>query len=194
MKNLIVITALLIFFSSCKSTQSIKQTRDASRVKVETKTIDVNTEFDLQNSQPNSIDFSAFEIIEDTISTSNNIIDYAKQFDGVRYKFGGTSKAGMDCSGLVYTAFKAFDISLPRISRDMAKEGVDVSLAEIQEGDLVFFRTNPRRKEISHVGIVVTSRIGMIEFIHASTQAGVIISSLAERYWHNSFVKAKRVL
>lgn len=122
-----------------------------------------------------------------------NIVDYAKQFEGVRYKFGGTTKKGMDCSGLVYTAFKAYDIDLPRMSRNMAKEGEPVSLEHIEVGDLLFFKTNGKHNAISHVGMVVTALPGNIEFIHATTSLGVIISSLAERYWYFSFVEARRM-
>lgn len=123
-----------------------------------------------------------------------NIVDYAKQFEGVRYKYGGTTKKGMDCSGLVYTSFKAYDIDLPRISRNMAKEGESVSLEQVKVGDLLFFKTNGKHNAISHVGMVVTALPGNIEFIHASTSLGVIISSLAERYWYFSFVEARRIL
>ncbi|GGK20980.1 hypothetical protein GCM10007962_13860 [Yeosuana aromativorans] len=123
-----------------------------------------------------------------------NIVDYAKQFEGVRYKYGGTTKKGMDCSGLVYTSFKAYDIDLPRISRNMAKEGEPIPLEQVKVGDLLFFKTNGKHNAISHVGMVVTALPGNVEFIHASTSLGVIISSLAERYWYFSFVEARRIL
>ncbi len=123
-----------------------------------------------------------------------NIIANAEAFNGVRYKYGGTTKTGMDCSGLVYTAFKKENIKLPRISRDMAKSGFQVALEDVQEGDLLFFQTNKKRNVINHVGLVVTSRTGNIEFIHATTSKGVIVSSLAERYWYYSFKEARRIL
>ena len=130
----------------------------------------------------------------DTSNKIFDIIDFAKQFEGVKYKFGGTTKKGMDCSGLVYETFKAFDISLPRISRDMAKQGDKIFLEDIKEGDLLFFKTTKKRNIISHVGLVVTALPGNIEFIHSTTNQGVIISSLAERYWYFSFAEARRIL
>lgn len=123
-----------------------------------------------------------------------NIVEYAKEFEGVRYKYGGTTKKGMDCSGLVYTSFKAYDIDLPRISRNMAKEGEPIPLEQVKVGDLLFFKTNGKHNAISHVGMVVTALPGNVEFIHASTSLGVIISSLAEHYWYFSFVEARRIL
>lgn len=121
------------------------------------------------------------------------IIDYAKTFEGTRYKFGGTTAKGMDCSGLVYTAFQKENINLPRISRDMAKKGIPISLKEIEVGDLVFFKTN-HKNTINHVGLVVETKKGEVKFIHSTTRAGVIISSLDEKYWKNSFVEVRRII
>lgn len=128
-----------------------------------------------------------------TLETKQNIIDYAKTFQGTRYKFGGTTSAGMDCSGLICTAFEKENISLPRVSRDMAKEGKSISLREIEKGDLVFFKTT-KKNVISHVGLVVDTSQGKVRFIHSSTSAGVIISSLDEAYWKRAFVEVRRVI
>ncbi|WP_435134323.1 C40 family peptidase [Formosa sp. A9] len=130
----------------------------------------------------------------DLVVLSNEIIDYAKQFEGVKYKFGGTTKSGMDCSGLVYESFRAYNITLPRVSRDMATKGTKIDLDEVREGDLLFFETNPKQKRINHVGLVVSARTGSVEFIHSTTSKGVITSSLAERYWYYSFKEARRIL
>jgi len=129
-----------------------------------------------------------------TSKKSESIISYAKTFKGTRYKFGGTSKKGMDCSGLVYTSFLKEKVSLPRVSRDMAKKGKKVSKDKISKGDLVFFKTNKNRNVINHVGLVVESKRGNILFIHSTTSRGVIISSLDEKYWRNTFVSGRRVL
>lgn len=123
-----------------------------------------------------------------------NIIDFAKTFEGTRYKFGGTTEAGMDCSGLVYTAFKMENVVMPRISRDMAKKGLEVSLKNVTEGDLVFFRTNRNKKAINHVGLVIEAKKGQIKFIHSTTSLGVIISSMEESYWKKAFVEIRRVI
>lgn len=122
-----------------------------------------------------------------------SIVSYAKTFGGTRYKFGGTTKKGMDCSGLVYTSFKKENIVLPRTSRTMATQGKAISLKKVIVGDLLFFKTNKRKNVISHVGLVVQTK-GVIKFIHASTSRGVIISSLDEKYWNKCFAGARRVL
>jgi cell wall-associated NlpC family hydrolase len=122
------------------------------------------------------------------------IVKYAKTFDGTRYKYGGTTKRGMDCSGLIYTSFKAHNVSLPRTTSSLQSIGNWIDLKEVNVGDLVFFATKKNSRKVNHVGIVTTVRSGNVEFIHASTSKGVIISSLAERYWYFAFVQARRVL
>ncbi len=123
-----------------------------------------------------------------------NIVEVARSFHGTPYRFGGTTASGMDCSGLVFTAFKEEDILLPRSSRDMATRGQRISLNEVTVGDLVFFKTDRRRNVINHVGLVVEVFLGKVYFIHSSTSQGVIISTLDESYWNNAFVEARRVI
>lgn len=123
-----------------------------------------------------------------------NIVEVAQSFHGTPYRFGGTTASGMDCSGLIFTAFKEEDILLPRSSRDMANKGQRISLNEVTVGDLVFFKTDRRRNVINHVGLVVEVFLGKVYFIHSSTSQGVIISTLDESYWNNAFVEARRVI
>ncbi|MBX2827039.1 MAG: C40 family peptidase [Flavobacteriaceae bacterium] len=124
----------------------------------------------------------------------SKVVKHARTFEGTRYKFGGTDKRGMDCSGLVYTSYKSENIELPRVSRDMATKGIRIKLKEVQKGDLVFFKTNKNRNVINHVGLVVESKKGDIMFIHSTSSKGVIVSSLGEKYWKNSFVEVRRVI
>jgi len=123
-----------------------------------------------------------------------NIINHAKSFKGTRYKYGGTTKKGMDCSGLIVTAFKKEDVLLPRTTADLSKRGDWIDVKKVKEGDLLFFATSKNNRRINHVGIVTSSRPGHVEFIHASSSRGVMISNLAERYWYLAYVQARRVL
>ncbi|KGL58855.1 C40 family peptidase [Polaribacter sp. Hel1_85] len=124
----------------------------------------------------------------------DRIVANALKYKGVRYRFGGTTRSGMDCSGIVFVAFGNENIHLPRVSRDMAKKGRKTTLNKVKKGDLLFFRTSNRRRSINHVGLVVSHKNGQIRFVHATTSKGVIVSSLSEKYWKKAFVKATKIL
>ena len=121
------------------------------------------------------------------------MINNAMEFIGVSYRGGGTSKAGMDCSGMVTAVFNIFGMKLPRSSNEMARVGEKLRKDEIKKGDLVFFRTNGR-DTINHVGLVIEADSEEIKFIHSSTQKGVIISSTKEPYYQKTFAQANRVI
>lgn len=127
-------------------------------------------------------------------SIADHVISTAMTFSGTRYKYGGTTKKGMDCSGLLYVAFGEHDVQLPRVSYHMAEEGKKIKVKNVVKGDLLFFKTKKRARRINHVGMVVAVEGDEIKFIHASSSRGVIVSSLREGYWNHAFVKATRVL
>ncbi|WP_299062409.1 C40 family peptidase [uncultured Polaribacter sp.] len=124
----------------------------------------------------------------------DKIVTNALQYKGVSYKYGGTTRQGMDCSGLIYVAYGSQNVQLPRVSRNMAKAGRKVAVSNVKKGDLLFFKTNKNSNTINHVGLVVSHKNGQIRFVHASTSRGVIVSTLSEKYWKNAFVKATSIL
>ncbi|MNS49032.1 Murein DD-endopeptidase MepS/Murein LD-carboxypeptidase precursor [compost metagenome] len=123
----------------------------------------------------------------------DQIIASATENIGIRYRSGGTTKAGFDCSGLMFCTFGNFDIKLPRSSIEQSRVGTKVASEEAQKGDLIFFRTNGRR-HINHVGMVVENIDGEIKFVHSSTHGGVMISSTKEPYYTRAFSQINRVL
>ena len=127
-------------------------------------------------------------------SEADKIIATALAFSGTRYRFGGTTKKGMDCSGLVYVSLKENQIEFPRMSHEMAAKGKRIQLGSVKRGDLLFFKTKKRGKRINHVGLVVQVEGDNIQFIHATSSRGVIVSSLREGFWNHSFIKATRIL
>ena len=119
------------------------------------------------------------------------IADYALQFLGSRYVYGGSSPSGFDCSGFTSYVYKQFGYSINRTASDQLKNGVAVSRGELQPGDLVMFKKGSTSKAATHVGLY----IGSGQFIHASTATvGVIISSLSESYYSTGFVGARRIV
>lgn len=137
---------------------------------------------------------STKNVAKKPITKADKIVANALKYKGVKYKFGGTTKRGMDCSGVIYVAFGEENFQLPRVSRDMAKRGKKISLSKAKKGDLLFFRTNKSRRRINHVGLIVSNKKGQIKFIHSTSSRGVIVSSLIEKYWKKAFVKATKVL
>lgn len=136
------------------------------------------------------------DIIIDDENTSyliRQLINSASENLGVGYRGGGTTSDGFDCSGLIYSTFKKFDITLPRSSHQMATIGTKIDLKSAQKGDLIFF-INRGQRRINHVGMVVEVTDEEVKFIHSSTQSGVIISSTKEPYYNRTFVQLNRVL
>ncbi len=123
------------------------------------------------------------------------IIQTARSYMGTPYKWGGTSRSGLDCSGLLLISFRSAEIDIPRTSAEQSKLGKEISLHELRPGDLVFFAATKRNsRKITHVGLV-TSIQGKhdVQFIHASTKLGVVENNIYTDYYRGIFVKARRV-
>lgn len=125
--------------------------------------------------------------------TIDNILNEAQTYLGTPYRYGGTTRNGIDCSAFVLSVFgAAAGLSLPRVAASQSQEGERIEKENLQKGDLIFFSHGRR---ISHVGIVESvSEDGEIKFIHAATSKGVMISSLNDSYWGPKFRFAKRVI
>ncbi len=124
----------------------------------------------------------------------DDILTEAESYLGTPYRYGGTTRSGIDCSAFVLSVFGASaGLHLPRVAASQAQEGQKVDKSELQKGDLVFFSHG--RGRISHVGIVESiSEEGTVKFIHAATSRGVMISSLNDSYWGPRYRFAKRVI
>lgn len=109
---------------------------------------------------------------------------------GTPYKYARMSKSGTDCSGFVYQVYKKmYKMDLPRSTSDLSKYKMKkIKKNKLETGDLLFFATGKKKKEITHVGIFLKNN----QFIHASTSKGVIVNSLDENYYKKAYVNAKR--
>ncbi len=125
--------------------------------------------------------------------TIDNILTEAQTYLGTPYRYGGTTRNGIDCSAFVLSVFgAAAGLTLPRVAASQSQEGEAIDKENLQKGDLIFFSHGRR---ISHVGIVESvTEEGEVKFIHAATSKGVMISSLNDSYWGPKFRFAKRVI
>lgn len=127
------------------------------------------------------------------VSASANgsaIAQYALQFVGYPYVYGGSSPSGFDCSGFVRYVCSQLGYSVNRTASAQMDNGTPVSYSQLQAGDLVFFNNGNSSKRATHVGIY----IGNGQFVHASTSTtGVIISDMNSAYYTTGFVGARRL-
>lgn len=116
------------------------------------------------------------------------LLEYYDSWKGVPHRMGGLSRRGIDCSGFVYRTYRdAFGITLPRSTQLQAGTGIFVPRRHLSAGDLVFFRIG---RNTRHVGIY----LGNGQFMHASKSRGVMISSLDNPYWMQTYRRARRVM
>lgn len=117
------------------------------------------------------------------------LLQIVESYIGTRYRYGGTSRKGLDCSGLVYVVFRELNrAKLPRTTRRLKKLGRVVQRSEVRPGDLAFF-TLGHRGTVDHVGICV----GKGRFAHASSSKGVMYSGLADDYFRGKLVFVRRL-
>ncbi|MDE1168940.1 MAG: NlpC/P60 family protein [Pseudomonas sp.] len=124
---------------------------------------------------------------------ADSILERGKSLIGTRYRFGGTTESGFDCSGFIGYLFREeAGMTLPRSTREMINVKAPlVARNNLKPGDLLFFSTRGRGR-VSHAGIY----LGDDQFIHSSSKrsGGVRIDSLDDTYWSKTFIEAKRAL
>jgi probable lipoprotein NlpC len=117
----------------------------------------------------------------------------AFKYKGTKYKYGGITKKGIDCSGLMSVSYKQAGVTIPRTSSAQSQTGTRVYIGELQTGDLVFFGAKPKSKKITHVGMVSRVTNDGIYFIHASSSRGVVEDLLSASYYRPRYVSARRI-
>lgn len=132
------------------------------------------------------------EVVTTASSKGEEIVEYAKQFLGCKYVYGGSGPSTFDCSGFTMYVYKNFGISLSHSARAQSSNGTYISKDELQPGDLVFFKDYETMDGIGHCGIY----IGDGNFIHASSGTGycVKISTLLSGSYNTRYETARRLI
>lgn len=164
--------SIILFTSSCSTT---KHTSTSSLATSGTATSDFYKKY------------SKILGVELTGIEDEKFIETIASWIGTPYVYGGESKTGTDCSGMVQTIYKdVYNVSLYRTASDLVKNCNLIKKKDLKTGDLVFFKIN--NTKVSHVGIY----IGADKFIHASSK-GVMVSGLNETYYSKYFYSGGRI-
>ena len=129
--------------------------------------------------------------VSSNASLGQQIVDYAQNFLGCAYVWGGNGPSSFDCSGFTKYVYSHFGYTLNRTATDQLANGVAVTKDQLQPGDLVFFNSGYTSKPVSHVGIY----IGNGKFIHASTNAYMVqIDDLSSGYYSRVYVYGRHII
>ncbi|MEH0156942.1 C40 family peptidase [Limibacter armeniacum] len=183
---------ILAVQSGCNSSKHTYQARHEKLLE-ETglKVAEYRLKNNLNASSENTAIVSKPVVNEGPAGASAVVIEEAQKWMGTRYKMGGLTKKGIDCSGLMYVSYQKVGVTLPRVSRQQAQTGTAINKSELRPGDLVFF-TYPGGSRITHVGMITQVNGDDITFIHASTSRGVTTDKLNSNYWEKIYVTARR--
>lgn len=174
----ILIVGVLILFFHCHST---KKTVKHGETKGKTEVSSAKSNNAVKN-------IAAIVGVSESEIKGKKLYEFAGDWYGVPYKYGGCDKKGTDCSCLTINLYKeVYKVTLPRTADEMMKHCNKLSSSKANEGDLVFFKIGT--KTVSHVGVLLKNN----KFIHASTQKGVIINDINEPYYKKYFYCYGRV-
>ena len=168
MKYIFILITIALIFSGCSSRKKVSY----KNKKVELKTL-----------EPKNIKLS-----KNSNYKTKALYEEYKKWLGTKYKFGGQSLKGVDCSSFVQQVYyNSFGLHIPRTTKEQAKVGREISKKELQAGDMIFFKTG---WNVRHVGIIIENG----KFIHTSTKYGVTSSSIYNPYWKSNYWQSRRVL
>lgn len=123
---------------------------------------------------------------------ARKVIATAKSYLGVPYVYGGTTRAGLDCSALMQHAYRSVGVELPRTSRAQGTVGKPVARSQILPGDLLLFHASTPGV-VGHAGLVVEVKGTEITFLHAAVSGGVRTDLLSNRHWSAHYLYARRL-
>jgi cell wall-associated NlpC family hydrolase len=141
----------------------------------------------VENVSPLQLKYSVLLNTEAEQIKNTELLKVVDEWYGTRYRMGGDTKNGIDCSAFVQAVYlAAYSVSVPRTALEQFNSASRISATELKEGDLLFFNTTGG---VSHVGIYLRNN----KFIHASSSRGVVVSDIFEPYYLKRFLGAGRI-
>ena len=120
-------------------------------------------------------------------SRGEELADFVLRLRGAPYRYGGATREGFDCSGLVFYSHRQLGVAVPRTSREQAEDARQIKESKLRRGDLVFFKIGSR--QVNHVGIYIGDR----RFVHApGAGKPVTVNSMDDEYYEQRFSSAGR--
>ena len=173
----VLLIFVILFFNICGCSSKSTVTYIPPEERVKPPAEQVRNDKKMGDATSNKLDKSSLEALK----------KHFISWKGTRYRYGGLSRKGVDCSGFTLLTYKElFGTNLPRTVKEQVKKGKKVQRSSLQPGDLVFFKTGVFQK---HVGIYLEKD----RFMHASRSSGVMISRLDNSYWNKRYWQAKRI-
>jgi lipoprotein Spr len=170
-------------------TATVAVVKQAPAAEAVTKTAAPASEFGttIETCTPLQFKYAQLMDMEVESVSSFDLLNFIEEWWAVRYRYGGTTKRGVDCSSYTGQLINAvFGYILPRTAREQYRVTQRISRDELAEGDLVFFNT---RGGVSHVGVY----LGNNRFTHSSCHSGVTISSLNDPYYSKKYIAGGRI-
>lgn len=201
-KNLIILSMCIYLFTGCSyknmeenvdmsdnnlnsefRSASLENTVKQKDLKYKKYKKDTNTQ--AKNTPFKDYDYSNYTTTKHNLN--DKLYDFYTKWEGVKYKLGGESKNGIDCSAFIQKVFEEkLDLEIPRTTTLQSKVGKKINKNQLETGDLVFFHTG----RTQHVGVYMENG----KFMHASTSTGVTISDLDNSYFSKNYWKAQRLI
>ncbi len=167
--------------------QAEYMTTDASKIKSGPAMPAAEGSFSAEKASAVQLKYAVLLNTEVEMLSDLHLLEYVDEWYGTKYRLGGTSKSGIDCSAFVQAVYlSAFGLSLPRTAREQYKTSRIISATDLKEGDLLFFNTTGG---VSHVGIYLMNN----KFIHASSSRGVTVSDIFDPYYLKKYLGAGRI-
>lgn len=128
-----------------------------------------------------------------SLSTVQEIEQYAFSLEGIPYRYGGMDTKGFDCSGFSHHVFSKSGVSIPRTAQAQYDAAQIIPMRKAKKGDLVFFGKSKRK--ISHVGIVISDKGEPLRMIHSASSGGIMTTTIdSSEYWRTRLHSSGRYL